>query len=313
MMPQFSRKIQTINYDNIAAGFSLFFIGLFKKAVIADTLSVWVGNGYGATQGLNFFEAWFTSLSYTIQLYYDFSGYTDMALGIGRMFNIVLPENFHSPYKALSVRDFWGRWHITLSRFLRDYVYIPLGGNRWGVPKTLRNLFVTFLIGGLWHGAGWTFVAWGALHGLALCLHRLWQLSGRKLPSLLAWFVTFNFVNVCWVFFRAPSFSEALDVLKGMAGVNGVVFPQTAAFVFPALQGTGLQFGAWLRHVAPGEGVVPLAVLGVSLAVAFFCRNSSQMTDDFRVDKTHFAAAWALAVVGILYINRASEFLYFQF
>ncbi len=140
-------------------------------------------------------------MSYTFQLYFDFSGYTDMAIGAALLFNIKLPINFNSPYKALDIQDFWRRWHITLSRFLRDYLYIPLGGNRKGPGRTYVNLFATFLLGGLWHGASWMFVIWGGLHGLALIIHRYWQRLGFSMPRVLAWVITFNFINFSWIFF----------------------------------------------------------------------------------------------------------------
>ncbi|MGJ0364316.1 MBOAT family O-acyltransferase, partial [Aliarcobacter cryaerophilus] len=140
-----------------------------------DTFAPWATAGFDTATTLNLIEAWATSLSYTFQLYFDFSGYCDMAIGISLMFNIKLPINFNSPYKALNIQDFWRRWHMTLSRFLRDYIYIPLGGNRKGEFRTYTNLLATFLIGGLWHGAGWTFIIWGALHGIALAIHRFWQ------------------------------------------------------------------------------------------------------------------------------------------
>jgi D-alanyl-lipoteichoic acid acyltransferase DltB (MBOAT superfamily) len=173
MMPQFSSKWNMLkNYKNISAGLFIFSIGLFKKVVIADQFAQWANAGFNNAQVLNLLEAWATSLSYTFQMYFDFSGYTDMAIGAALLFNIKLPINFNSPYKATSIQDFWRRWHITLSRFLRDYIYIPLGGNRRGEFRTYSNLMVTFLLGGLWHGAGWTFVFWGFLHGVALVLHR---------------------------------------------------------------------------------------------------------------------------------------------
>jgi D-alanyl-lipoteichoic acid acyltransferase DltB (MBOAT superfamily) len=173
-----------------------------------------------------------TSLSYTFQLYFDFSGYTDMAIGAALMFNIRLPINFNSPYQALDIQDFWRRWHITLSRFLRDYVYIPLGGNRHGEINTYANLFLTFLIGGLWHGASWMFVIWGALHGAAVMIHRAWSGTGMKLPSVAAWFLTFMFVNVGWVFFRAKDLPAAIKVLSGMVDISGMPVPGG----WPALQ-----------------------------------------------------------------------------
>lgn len=217
MMPQFdSLKSKAINYKNIAAGSFLFSIGLFKKVIIADTFAQWANAGFDTVETLNIIEAWTTSLSYTLQLYFDFSGYTDMALGIALLFNIKLPINFDSPYKALDIQDFWRRWHITLSRFLRDYIYIPLGGNRYGTFQTYANLFTVFLIGGLWHGASWMFVIWGSLHGSAIVIHRIWKQLGFTMHKLLAWCITFNFINISWIFFRAKEWENAANVLSGM-------------------------------------------------------------------------------------------------
>jgi len=217
MMPQFSKlKNKVKNYYNIALGLFIFSIGLFKKVVIADTFSVWATQGFDVAEKLNMLEAWVTSLSYTFQLYFDFSGYTDMAIGAALLFNIKLPINFFSPYKATNIQDFWRRWHITLSRFLREYIYIPLGGNRKSEIRTYTNLFATFVLGGIWHGAGWTFVFWGMLHGGALVIHRAWQKLGFRMHTVLAWFITFNFINIAWVFFRASDFTSALKVLHGM-------------------------------------------------------------------------------------------------
>ncbi|MDN5089969.1 MBOAT family O-acyltransferase, partial [Aliarcobacter butzleri] len=226
MMPQFASKYNWVkNYRNIALGLFIFSIGLFKKVVIADTFAIWANAGFDTATTLNLIEAWATSLSYTFQLYFDFSGYTDMAIGISLMFNIKLPINFNSPYKALSIQDFWRRWHMTLSRFLRDYLYIPLGGNRKGNIRTYVNLITTFLLGGLWHGAGWTFIIWGLLHGIALAIHRLWQSLGFRMNKILAWFITFNFINITWIFFRAKDFESAMKVLGSMFSFDNVVLP----------------------------------------------------------------------------------------
>lgn len=221
MMTQFANTRNKVkNYKNIAMGLFIFSIGLFKKVVIADTFAVWATQGFDAATTLNFFEAWGTSLSYTFQLYFDFSGYADMAIGLALLFNIKLPINFNSPYKATDIQSFWQRWHMTLSRFLKDYVYIPLGGNRKGAFRTHTNLMATFILGGIWHGAGWTFVFWGFLHGLALVIHRAWRKLGFKLWTWLAWLITFNFVNIAWVFFRAKEWDDALKVLGGMFGLT---------------------------------------------------------------------------------------------
>jgi D-alanyl-lipoteichoic acid acyltransferase DltB (MBOAT superfamily) len=182
IVPQFSDQAKwKINYANIATGLAILGVGLFKKVILADQFAAVATPGFDTAVSLNLAEAWLTSLSYTFQLYFDFSGYTDMAIGAALMFNIRLPINFNSPYRALDIQDFWRRWHITLSRFLRDCVYIPLGGNRHGEINTSTNLFLTFLIGGLWHGASWMFVIWGALHGAAVVIHRAWSRTGMKL------------------------------------------------------------------------------------------------------------------------------------
>jgi len=217
MMPQFAKRRNKVkNYKNIALGLFIFSIGLFKKVVIADVFAIWATKGFDGSEVLSIFEAWATSLSYTFQLYFDFSGYTDMAIGIALLFNIKLPINFNSPYKATSIQDFWRRWHITLSRFLKDYIYIPLGGNRKGELFTYANLMITFILGGLWHGAGWTFIFWGFLHGMALVIHRIWSKLGFKLWTWLAWFITFNFINIAWIFFRAKEWNDAIKVLESM-------------------------------------------------------------------------------------------------
>jgi D-alanyl-lipoteichoic acid acyltransferase DltB (MBOAT superfamily) len=227
MMPQFSSKsAQTIRWDNIQLGLLILAIGLLKKVCLADSVATAANTGFSDAGHLLFHQAWLTSLSYTMQLYFDFSGYTDMAIGASLLFNIHLPENFNSPYKSTNIRDFWQRWHITLSRWLRDYLYIPLGGSRRGEIRTHIALLITFLLGGLWHGASWTFVIWGALHGSATVLHRLWRRLNFRIYAPLAWLLTFLFVNAAWVFFRASDFTIATQVLSGMAGLHG--FPTAA-------------------------------------------------------------------------------------
>lgn len=224
MMPQFqSRWNMAVRYQNIICGLFIFSIGLFKKLIIADTFSIWANAGFNAGgPSLDFFSAWGASLSYTFQLYFDFSGYCDMGIGAALLFNIQLPINFNSPYKALDIRDFWQRWHMTLSRYLRDYLYIPLGGNRCSNLRNHFNLMATFVLAGFWHGASWMFIIWGTLHGVALIVHRVWNRSGFRMPKALAWLLTFNFINIAWVFFRAKTMDDALKVLRGMADVGSI-------------------------------------------------------------------------------------------
>jgi D-alanyl-lipoteichoic acid acyltransferase DltB (MBOAT superfamily) len=313
MMPQFdSLKSKVINYRNIAAGLFLFSIGLFKKVVIADTFAQWANAGFATEHTLNFFEAWATSLSYTFQLYFDFSGYTDMALAVALLFNIRLPINFNSPYKALNIQDFWRRWHITLSRFLKDYIYIPLGGNRNGELRTYSNLFTVFLIGGLWHGASWMFVAWGALHGIAIVLHRAWQQMGQKMNILFAWFITFNFINITWIFFRAKDWSDAKNLLSGMIGLNGVI-PSNAIsdsqHFFIEHHRPNLDIFTPVFHSANS---IPFAIFITFLLILKF-RNSTEILTVFPTRKITICLFTCMMFYSLLQLNNMTEFLYFNF
>ncbi len=233
IFPKYSKTLaRRINWANISTGTFVFCTGLFKKVVIADSFAAWSLPTLNFSKQIGFVDSWLASLCYTFQLYYDFSGYSDMAIGAALLFNLKLPINFNSPYRALSIQDFWRRWHITLSRWLRDYLYIPLGGSKRGSAATLCNIFITFLLGGLWHGAGWTFIAWGAMHGFALGLQRSWQKLGLQVPRIFAWLCTFLFLNFSWVYFSAPSIAEANIVVKTMPGLaNGhLIFTEIRAF-----------------------------------------------------------------------------------
>jgi D-alanyl-lipoteichoic acid acyltransferase DltB (MBOAT superfamily) len=304
MMGQFiSEKNKILNWENIYAGLIIFSIGLFKKVFVADTFEGWATAGFDHADSLNLIEAWVASISYTLQIYYDFSGYTDMAMGSARFFNIRLPRNFNSPYKAVSIQDFWRRWHMTLSRWLRDYLFIPLGGSRCGESKTLRNLMITFFLGGLWHGAEWTFVAWGAMHGAASVVHRLWSGAGFKMPRALAWLVTFLFVNVTWVFFRASDFASAIKVLKGMVDVRSLS---------DSLTGSGNMLG--ISHLmAGGEFLDVLPWLGIFTGVALIAKNSDELIQTLRPSYRWALAALILLLMGMPDVQQPSEFLYFNF
>jgi alginate O-acetyltransferase complex protein AlgI len=266
MMPQFSSlKNTTINYKNIANGLFLFSIGLFKKVVIADTFATWANAGFDTATTLNLIEAWSTSLSYTFQLYFDFSGYTDMAIGLALLFNIKLPINFNNPYISINIQDFWRRWHITLSRFLKYYVYIPLGGNQKGELRTYSNLLTTFIIGGIWHGAGWTFTFWGLLHGAALAIHRLWVKLGFRLWRWLAWLITFNFVNIAWIFFRAKEWNDAIKVLGSMFSLNNIALPSVFENSLLFLLPYNIKFGGFLINIQGSLTVLVWIFIGITL------------------------------------------------
>lgn len=317
MMSQFaSRWTLAVRYRNIFAGLFIFSIGLFKKVMIADSFAVWADAGFSHTEGIDFISAWVTSLSFCFQLYFDFSGYCDMAIGAGLLFNIRLPINFNSPYKALDIQDFWRRWHITLSRWLRDYVYIPLGGNRCSENRVHVNLLATFLLGGLWHGASWMFVIWGAAHGAALVVHRLWQQTGLRLPKALAWLLTFFFVTATWVLFRAESLADARNILRGMTDI-GSLWDVTLA----SLPTVKLAWGGWLMDVlvfalpAAMVGNLP-SLIACALALGLIALPNSQqlMTwPGYRNAKTAAAIVLFTSAMIVVLGSRTTVFLYYNF
>ncbi len=312
MMPQFANVRNKVKiYKNIALGLFIFSLGLFKKVVIADTFAVWATKGFDLSTSLNFFEAWITSLSYTFQLYFDFSGYTDMAIGIALLFNIKLPINFNSPYKALDIQDFWRRWHITLSRFLRDYIYIPLGGNKKVKFRTYNNLLATFILGGFWHGAGWTFIFWGFLHGFALIIHRLWSSIGFKLPKVIAWIITFNFVNIAWVFFRAKEWDDAIKVLSGMIGLNGIIFSDRLLYKVHSLQIFVEANAAFFGKLMFGS--TPISFIIIATFVVVYYDNVVQISQKVKFNYKILFLLLAIVIGTLFNMSKVSEFLYFNF
>lgn len=213
--PQLSEeKFLHPDWQDAAAGLYAIAIGMAKKVLLADSFSIVVNNGWAQPDQLSAPSAWLVILGYTLQLYFDFSGYCDMATGAARLLGVRLPVNFDSPYRSLSIGEFWKRWHITLTTFLRECIYFPLGGSKKGKARTYVNILTIFLVSGFWHGAGWTFIFWGMFHGICQVIERLWGKSREKLPKLLRWAITFALVNIAWVFFRAPSLQDALSLLK---------------------------------------------------------------------------------------------------
>lgn len=237
MLPQFAAMGKArIPRSHITVGTAILIMGMFKKVVLADTLAMIANPVFQAARlgdPLTMVQGWAGALAYSLQLYFDFSGYSDMAIGLGLMFGILMPVNFASPYKSTSIIEFWRRWHISLSRFLRNYLYIGLGGNRRGEVRRHLNLLATMVLGGLWHGAGWTFVAWGTLHGLYLIINHFWRsLVGKfegRLAAILGWALTMLAVIVGWVLFRADTFDSAMVVLRSMAGMGA---QHTGEFLF---------------------------------------------------------------------------------
>ena len=299
IMPQFDDKEkQRLNWDNIASGIFMFSIGFFKKLVIADSFAVWATNGFDSTASLTFYQGWFVSLAYTMQIYFDFSGYSDMAVGIGKIFNIDLPANFLSPYKSTSISEFWRRWHITLGRALSTYVYKPLGGNRKGRVKTYINLLLTFLVSGLWHGAAWTFVFWGLLHGIASVIDRLFRDNNWKINKYVSWFLTFMFVNCAWVFFRAATFERAFEILKAMFSItSGGAFNMAGIITNGSIIIIGLVY----------------ILLVISLVVTLSFKNTYELAETFDYTTINTVYVVILMMIGISFMPRISPFIYFNF
>jgi D-alanyl-lipoteichoic acid acyltransferase DltB (MBOAT superfamily) len=345
MLPQFMRsETFRMRWENLAVGLSMLILGLFKKVVIADGMAQYANPVFDMAEAggaIGLFEAWRGAVAYSFQIYFDFSGYSEMAMGLARLFGIRLPLNFYSPYRSTSIIEFWRRWHMTLSRFLRDYLYFPLGGNRRGRGRRYANLMVTMLLGGLWHGAGWTFVAWGALHGVYLVINHAWRSLGRVFPgSGAAWLdpiyrcLTYISVVVAWVLFRADSLTAATAIFRGMSGVNGVAAP----FDLARFGASGTR--AALSALAPARG--PLDDLGGTLAIVavlllvWFMPNVPQLMRRFDPavgwdpSKQIFTGArrmtwlpnfaWCTALVAVLavafyqmLVSGYEEFIYWSF
>ena len=288
---QIEGDLENIDHTNQAAdlerGWSFFVLGMAKKVLIADSIAQIINPAFARWHALSTLDAWLCVLGYTYQLYFDFSGYSDMAVGLGAMFGLRLPQNFNSPYKALDVSDFWGRWHISLSTVLRDYLYFPLGGSRCGKWKTCRNLMITMLLGGLWHGANWTFVIWGAYHGLLLVATRFSGEMLERWPTVFRKLLTFLFVVVGWVIFRSTDFSMALGLLKSMFWWQ-----------------PGIHIGTWQSL---------LALLLVAGCLAHFGPNTFELRHKWKPIPTLALGALLLVCIVFIYGGQQTPFLYFQF
>lgn len=321
MMPQFARQAG-LKAGYVAPGIAIFVFGLAKKVLLADPLVPLVTPVFAEGAAATLLEAWVGVLAYSFQLYFDFSGYSDMAVGLSLLFGVRLPWNFSSPYRASNIASFWRRWHMTLSRFLRDYLYLPLGGNRY---CHYRNLMLTMLLGGLWHGAAWNFVVWGGIHGLLLCGYQYWH--SRKLgelPAFWAGSITFLCVTLAWVVFRAPNMAGALDVYRGLFGLNGISLPhgldRISGWLPSAVSFQGLR---WIELEGSG-----LPTLLIAALLAFCAPNTSQIfqrpyagehTPDlstrwsWRANRRWSWLCSLLLLSSVLNLHRVSEFLYFQF
>jgi alginate O-acetyltransferase complex protein AlgI len=336
IFPQFERAGTHASGIGTIVGLTIFTLGLAKKVLIADVVAPSATRVFTAAAGgvpVHFFEAWGGALAYTVQLYFDFSGYSDMAIGLALLFGLRLPLNFASPYKSADIIEFWRRWHMTLSRFLRDYLYIPLGGNRAGRVRRYANLMITMLLGGLWHGASWTFVFWGGLHGTYLLVNHAWRgwrearglAGGRWWTRAAAQTLTFVVVVVGWVFFRAPTWRGAITMLAGMAGAHGVAIPDRLAHALGSVLPNAVRAGGLGVF---GRAPASLALIG-ALLIVWLAPNTEQLTarwhpvlDDVEPTRWEWRPTPAVgALVGFLlffalrtlFRLTPSEFLYYRF
>jgi alginate O-acetyltransferase complex protein AlgI len=292
------------NTDNFTKGLFIFIIGLFKKAVIANTLSIFSTNTFFDPDALSFGAAWLGSLAYTFQLFFDFSGYSDMAMGLGKMFNIDLPVNFYSPYKSKSITEFWKRWHITLGRSLFVLVYIPLGGNRKGYVRTCFNLFAVFFVSGLWHGAAWTFILWGSLHGLVRVFEKIFDRQLNKVPDLTRIFFTFLFVSSTLVLFRSWTVGDALIMLKTM------YVPDTISFAGIS----HLAFNTTLAYPDIMQTAFVIAVLLITACLVFlYPKNSIDLYNEFKPKPRIAIMSAIMFSIAVIHFSREEVFIYFNF
>ncbi|MCB8880063.1 MBOAT family protein [Acidisoma cellulosilytica] len=320
IIPQIARAPQTaLQAQDLAEGLTRILLGLAKKLVLADSFAPLANRGFAAADhgmALTLIEAWVAILAFALQVYFDFSGYSDIAVGLARLFGIRFPENFDSPYKAMSIRDFWRRWNMTLSRFLRDFLYVPLGGNRHGEARRYLNLMLTMLLGGLWHGAAWRFLLWGGLHGLYLIINHIWDRAAPRwlrLPRPFAQGLTLLAVLFAWVPFRAPSMEASVSMLRGLIGLNGFALPTALIALAPPL--------GWIARAVP---VLPalgdartlslpeaIALLALGWFIVLALPNVAQASARWR--GAGLLASFGLMIQALFFAGIAQPFLYFRF
>lgn len=313
-IPQFKDpKYRRIIPENFAKGIYIFALGLFKKVIIADTFGQAVSLGFGDIETLSSMEALIVSFSYTFQLFFDFSGYCDMAIGIGHMFNIKLPQNFNSPYKAASIIEFWERWHMSLTRFLKTYIYIPLGGNRKGKLRTYVNIMIVYLVSGIWHGANWTFIVWGGLHGFLNCLNRLFQKQWEKLEKITQWIITFMCVNALWILFRADTISSAIVFIRKICSLSDFSIRQELFDCFNLIEFTTIEQITPLLNYLPSHitGFHLWLFLGSAFFIVLNFHNSAEL--EFKPSITKSLTVILFMLWSVLSLSGISTFLYFDF
>jgi alginate O-acetyltransferase complex protein AlgI len=314
MLPQFAdTSKKQINYENLSKGIMAFSFGLAKKVLLADTFGKAVNWGYGNVELLDSTNALLVSLFYTFQIYFDFSGYSDMAIGLGLMFNISLPKNFNSPYRALTITDFWKRWHMTLTRFFTRYVYFPLGGNRCGNIRTYFNIFFVFLVSGLWHGANWTFVLWGAIHGIFSLITKAFERTFDNLFSALNWLITFSFVNIAWIYFRADSFEQANQILKSILSFNFGEINESIVMEFFSISDFKVLSKLSSIVILSDTKMCMLLLTLLSLLLVSLTKNTNERIEVFKPTALNSCISIILVVWCVISFSGVSTFLYFNF
>lgn len=339
MMPQFKKPDVSFKIVNFNIGITIFIIGLSKKLLIADPLSKYADFIFLNSDSVNVISAWVGVLAYTFQIYFDFSGYCDMAIGISKILNINLPINFDSPYKAKNIIDFWRRWHITLSSFLRDYLYIPMGGGKKGKSRKYFNLIITMLLGGIWHGSNWNFLLWGGLHGLYLYVNHSYTylISNNSIEkkyfyviliSKFSWLITFISVVFSWVLFRAATVDDALNVYSGMLGLKGVVIPESLNKILPNFLENYFNFGQIFLESKLLPNTLSLFeatfLIGLSIYIVLCGKNSNMVPNIYNdlinktIKKSRTEIIYPLTIgivfsLSLLSLSKNSPFLYFQF
>ena len=320
MMPQFiSLKNKALSFENISKGLFIFSIGLCKKTILADTFSIWATGGFDQTTVLNVLEAWAAVFSFYLQIYFDFSGYTDMAIGLALIFNIKISMNFNSPYKSLNIQDFWKRWHISLGDFLKDYVWSPL--QKKNNSYAYINLIIVMLICGIWHGSGWTFLMFGLFHGIGLVIHQIWLKAGLRIFPWVSWLITFVFINISIVLFRARDWSSALKIYKGMLNMTtNNPFNESILTKLYNLSQHGIRLDEWkpfwvwapfCDDYSGGDILIPFLFIGFILILFF--DNSNQQLNKFKPCFKNLFFTTILLASSILAIAREEIFVYFKF
>lgn len=310
LMPQTNTR-GLVKSTMVLMGLTVISIGLFKKVVLSGLFSRYADIGYSHTETISFIEAWITTLSYTAQIYFDFSGYSDIAIGAALLFGIRLPDNFNSPYKAVNIRDFWSRWHISLSTWLRDYIYIPLGGSRKGLPRTITNLLVTFLISGSWHGSDVNFILWGLMHGVATSINVIWERSGLHMPIFAGWLITFLFINISWIPFRADSLQSALSMISAMVRPN-------IASMMEWLHSSSRDRFSFLHSIFTPDNINTYSAIYIAIAMTFILKanNTGYIIRNGNGSATRTilsGIALSLSIILMFGGATASQFIYSAF